>query len=111
MDHVILNQALTQINELEADLFFEKLSQYGITAENQDRAEALFDHAQGLLAEYPWLDPRSAPVKTASAQLLGKERKLASDGYSEEAHACVNQLMNDPAMVQAVRTALAAQNV
>ena len=112
MSQELFQQATAKLAEVEQVVFFAKICQYGIQAKTDEQARYLLSRADSLLEQFPFDGSESQGIKSASLQQLGSpERKLASDGFSEEAHAYVDALMQDPSVVSAVKIALTAQVV
>jgi hypothetical protein len=77
-----------------------------------EQADMLLAQVDQVLEKTPLQSAEGQRAKTASAGILGKkEQKLAQDGYSEEAHRLVDDLMKYPAVVEAMQTMLTAQTV
>ena len=111
MNQELLNQAQLQLKEAELLIFIDKLASYGVHLQTEAQLQAAVNRADELLANLPNDPSLFANIKSASVDFLGREMKFAQDGYSVDAHAYTDLLVQDPATVKATQILLAAQTV
>ena len=107
-----MNQAAELLNAVQIAVLRDKFASYGIMPETTEQADMLLAYVDQVIEKAPFQSAEGQRAKTASAGILGNgEQKLAQDGYSEEAHRLVEDLMKYPAAVEAIQMMLTAQTV
>ena len=106
------DKAAEILNAVQIAVLRDKFASYGIVPQSAEQADMLLAQVDQVLEKTPLQSAEGQRAKTASAGILGKQaQKLAQDGYSEEAHRVVNDLMKYPAAVEAMQMMLTAQTV
>ena len=110
------DKAAEILNAVQIAVLRDKFASYGIVPQTEEQADMLLAHVDQVLEKTPLQSAEGQRAKTASAGILGStlgrgEQKITQDGYSEEAHRVVDDLMKYPAAVEAMQTMLTAQTV
>jgi hypothetical protein len=112
MSNERIDQAAEFLNAVQIAVLREKFASYGIVPQTAEQADQLLAQVDQVIEKAPLHSAEGQRAKTASAGILGKgEQKLAQDGYSEEAHRLVDDLMKHPEAALAMQIMLTAQTV
>jgi hypothetical protein len=107
----LLAKAAEVIDNARAQVFFEKLSAFGVVPRDQADADALWTFGMKVLEESPQGSPNYKTVKQASVAAFGELAVIPSGGsYSEEAWRYAEAVAKLPNFREAVSTVMAINN-